>query len=171
MDHFALPADELAKAKSRRALHRNFMGYTVVPAAEMIGFGTSAIGEVGGCYAQNHVKLSKYYEALDAGFLPTARGFSLSQDDVIRRYLIRRLMCDFYVDTSDIEQRFGIRFAEYFAREEADLAEFYDSGFITREGGNLLVLPLGQVFIRNLAMVFDAYLRNPQGHRQFSRTV
>ena len=32
MDHFALPEDELARAQDSRALHRNFMGYTVKPA-------------------------------------------------------------------------------------------------------------------------------------------
>ena len=171
MDHFALPEDELAQAMKGRTLHRNFMGYTVVPAAEMIGFGTSSIGEIGGCYAQNHVKLSKYYEALDAGRLPTARGFALSEDDKIRRFLIRRLMCDFYLDTHLLEQRFGIAYHDYFAHEEAALGEFYDSGFIARDNGNLRVLPLGQVFVRIVAMVFDAYLRKPEGHKQFSRTV
>ena len=171
MDHFALPDDELSHAVAGRRLHRNFMGYTVVPAAEMIGFGTSSIGEIGGCYAQNHVKLSRYYESIDRGELPTARGFSLSQDDVIRRYLIRRLMCDFHLDTRQVEERFNIRYHEYFAAEEDALAEFYESGFLARESGHIKVLPLGQAFIRNVAMVFDAYLKKPEGHRQFSRTV
>lgn len=171
LDHFALPDDELSVAVSEHRLHRNFMGYTVVPAAEMIGIGTSAIGEVGGSYAQNHVKLSRYYAAIEAGQLPTARGFSLSQDDVIRRYLIRRLMCDFQLDTRQLEARFGIRYDEYFASEEEALQEFYDTGFVARENGHLQVLPLGQAFIRNIAMVFDAYLKKPDAHRQFSRTV
>jgi oxygen-independent coproporphyrinogen-3 oxidase len=171
MDHFALPDDELAVALSERRLHRNFMGYSVIPASEMISFGTSAIGEVGGCYAQNQVKLSKYYEALDGGQFPTARGFSLTADDMIRRWLIRRLMCDFYLDTARLEQKFDIRYPEYFAAEEEALAEFYDEQFIAKDGDNLVVLPLGRVFIRNVAMVFDAYLKKPEGHRQFSRTV
>jgi oxygen-independent coproporphyrinogen-3 oxidase len=171
MDHFALPEDELAVALAERRLHRNFMGYSVIPAAEMISFGTSAIGEIGGCYAQNQVKLSKYYEALDAGLFPTARGFTLTLDDVIRRFLIRRLMCDFYLDTAVLEQKFNIRYAEYFAAEEEALVEFYDEQFIAKDGDNLVVLPLGRVFIRNVAMVFDAYLKKPEGHRMFSRTV
>jgi oxygen-independent coproporphyrinogen-3 oxidase len=171
MDHFALPDDELAVAMNERRLHRNFMGYSVVPAAEMIGFGTSSIGEIGGCYAQNHVKLSKYYAALDKDELPTARGFELSNDDMIRRWLIRRLMCDFYLDTNQLESKFGVKYDEYFAQEEADLGEFYDTNFVKREGDHIEVLPLGQVFIRNVAMVFDAYLRKPEGHKKFSRTV
>jgi oxygen-independent coproporphyrinogen-3 oxidase len=171
MDHFALPDDELAVALRERRLHRNFMGYSVVPAAEMISFGTTAIGEIGGCYAQNEVKLSKYYEALDAGEFPTARGFALSDDDKIRRWLIRRLMCDFYLDTAELKRRFAIDYDAYFAAEETALAEFYDEKFIARNGAGLEVLPLGQVFIRNVAMVFDAYLKRPAGHKMFSRTV
>jgi oxygen-independent coproporphyrinogen-3 oxidase len=171
MDHFALPEDELAVALSERRLHRNFMGYSVVPAAEMISFGTSAIGEIGGCYAQNQVKLSKYYEALDAGEFPTARGFALTRDDEIRRWLIRRLMCDFHLDTGELERRFGIAYDEYFAAEEEALAEFRAEGFVARNGSGIEVRPLGRVFIRNVAMVFDAYLKRPEGHRMFSRTV
>jgi oxygen-independent coproporphyrinogen-3 oxidase len=137
----------------------------------MIGFGVSSIGEIGGCYAQNQVKLSKYYGALDKNELPTARGFELSQDDIIRRWLIRRLMCDFYLDTNQLEAKFGVKYDEYFAGEEAALAEFYDTSFVKREGDHIEVLPLGQVFIRNVAMVFDAYLKKPEGHKKFSRTV
>lgn len=171
MDHFAVPEDELSHALHERRLHRNFMGYSVVPAAEMIGFGSSSIGEIGGCYAQNQVKISGYYEAIGRGCLPTGRGFALSLDDRIRRWVIRRLMCDFYLDTSALLKEFGVGYEEYFAAEEEALGEFYAEGFVARDGDNLQVLPLGQVFIRNVAMVFDAYLKKPEGHRQFSRTV
>jgi oxygen-independent coproporphyrinogen-3 oxidase len=171
MDHFALPDDELAVAMDERRLHRNFMGYTVVPAAEMINFGTSAIGEVGCCYAQNYVKLSKYYEAIDRGEHPAARGFHLSKDDEIRRWLIRRLMCDFYLDTGELKKRFDVSYPEYFATEEETLTDFYAEGFLEKDGDHLRILTLGTVFIRNVAMVFDAYLKKPEGHRMFSRTV
>ena len=171
MDHFALPTDELTVAMDERRLHRNFMGYSVVPAEEMIGFGTSAIGEIGGCYAQNYVKLSKYYEAIDAGDLPVHRGFELSQEDIVRRWLIRRLMCDFYLDTAELKRRFDVDYREHFAAEEEVLSEFYEEEFVRRDGENIEVLPLGRVFIRNVAMVFDAYLKRPEGQRMFSRTV
>jgi oxygen-independent coproporphyrinogen-3 oxidase len=171
MDHFALPHDELARAQDERRLHRNFMGYTVMPAAEMIGFGTSAIGEIGGAYAQNVKKLSTYYQLIDDGKLPTHAGCFLSEDDKIRRWTIRQMMCNFYLDFAELERRFGVKYDEYFATEEAGLREFYEQGFLVRENGALRVLPLGQVFIRNVAMVFDAYLRRADAHRQFSRTV
>jgi oxygen-independent coproporphyrinogen-3 oxidase len=39
--------------------------------------------------------------------------------------------------------------------------------------GSLRVTPLGRLFVRNIAMVFDAYLPEQQqrGRRMFSRTV
>lgn len=171
MDHFALPTDELAIALDERRLHRNFMGYSVIPAAEMISFGTSAIGEIGGAYAQNEIKLSRYFKAIDDGKLPTARGFFLSQDDIIRRWVIRRIMCDFYLDTAELKRRFGVDYRDYFASEEADLQEFYAEHFVGKDGENLQILPLGQIFVRNVAMVFDTYLKKPEGHKMFSRTV
>ena len=74
MDHFALPEDELAQAAEAGQLHRNFMGYSVMPAPDMVATGVSGIGEVGHGFYQNRKKLSTYYEALDADRLPIARG-------------------------------------------------------------------------------------------------
>lgn len=171
MDHFALPEDELSIALDERRLHRNFMGYTVVPAADMIGFGVSAIGEIGGAYAQNEKRPVQYYAALDEGRLPTHVGIRLTEDDEIRRWVIRQLMCNFYLDTQALKDRYGVTYDAYFCTEEADLGPFYAEGFLMRQGGNLIVLPLGQVFIRNIAMVFDAYLKKPEHFSAFSRTV
>ena len=60
MDHFALPEDELAEAARSGRLGRNFMGYTVQAAPDVIGCGLSAIGDVAGAYVQNHKRLSDY---------------------------------------------------------------------------------------------------------------
>lgn len=171
MDHFAKPQDELSLAMDERRLRRNFMGYTVVPATDMLGIGTSAIGEIGGCYAQNEKKLSRYYQALEAGKFATSCGFELTKDDAIRSHVIRELMCNFYLDFADLESRFGIVFTEYFTGEEAALAPLYEDEFLVRENGALRVLPLGQIFIRNIAMVFDAHLKKAAAKTQFSRTV
>ena len=58
MDHFALPDDELAVAAREGRLHRNFMGYTVMPASDMMAVGVSGIGEVQGA--------SRYFTEADA---------------------------------------------------------------------------------------------------------
>ncbi|MBN1418005.1 MAG: oxygen-independent coproporphyrinogen III oxidase, partial [Planctomycetes bacterium] len=80
MDHFALPDDELARAVRARRLWRNFMGYTVKAAPDMIGLGISSISDVAGAFAQTTKKLSVYHRAVDAGELATERGLALSDD-------------------------------------------------------------------------------------------
>lgn len=171
MDHFAKPHDELSIAVDERRLRRNFMGYTVVPATDMLGVGASAIGEIGGAYAQNEKKLSRYYEAIGSGQFATSCGCVLSRDDMIRSHVIRELMCNFHLDKKDVGRRFDLEFSTYFAAEEAALAPFVEDGFLTSSPEEIVVEPLGQVFVRNIAMVFDAYLRSGSVMPQFSRTV
>jgi oxygen-independent coproporphyrinogen-3 oxidase len=173
MDHFALPGDELARAAEAGTLHRNFMGYTTRPAPDMIGAGVSAIGDVAGAYAQNVKKLSAYYEAIDAGRFPVERGHALDRDDAIRRQVITQLMCNFRLDTRRVEERFGIAFDEYFQAERAELDTGpVAHGFLRMDGSALEITPVGRLFVRNICMVFDRYLRTkPAAGPVFSRTV
>lgn len=173
MDHFALPDDELARAQREQRLHRNFMGYITMPAPDQLGLGVSAIGDVAGAYAQNVKWLPEYYAALDEGRLPVQRGFVLSDDDLLRRFVIHRLMCNFVLDLGEVERRFGVVFRDYFAAELSALAQHVEAGFVVDRGERIEVTPLGCVFIRNVCMSFDRYLR-PQnaGDRPiYSRTV
>jgi oxygen-independent coproporphyrinogen III oxidase len=173
MDHFALPEDELAQASDRGTLHRNFMGYTTKVASDMLGVGVSAIGDVRGAFAQNEKKLSTYYQALEAGEFPIERGFELSPDDLIRRQVIMQLMCNFALDKAAVSRRFAIDFDAYFAPELAELAAGPQTeGFVRLTPERIEVTPLGQLFVRNVCMTFDAYLRRPKGEKPvFSRTV
>jgi oxygen-independent coproporphyrinogen III oxidase len=173
MDHFALPADEMARAARARTLHRNFMGYTVRPAPDMVGAGVSSIGDVAGAFAQNVKKLSTYYEALDGGRFPVERGYRLSPDDQVRRHVITQLMCNFHLDGADVGRRFAIDFPAYFARELAELREGpVRDGFLEMDGVRLDLTAKGRLFVRNVCMVFDRYLREKKTEKPvFSRTV
>lgn len=173
MDHFALPTDELAVAQREGRLHRNFMGYTVMPAADQLGFGITAIGDLRGAFVQNRKKLVGYYEALDAGRLPIERGYLLDDDDKIRRHVILSLMCNFSLDTAEVESRFGISFRDYFTVELEELKVPEESGFVRVTPGRIEVTERGRLFIRNVGMIFDRYLRAKRaGDKQvFSRTV
>jgi len=172
MDHFAVPEDELARALDSRRLHRNFMGYTVRPTNATLGFGLSSIGELQGNSVQNTKKLSRYWAALDAGRPATERGYRMTPEDRVRRDVILGIMCNFFVDFAEIESRHGIEAETYFAAERPELDELERSDLIRREGKKLYVSELGQFFVRNVAMVFDAHLRRPrEGAPHFSRTV
>ena len=172
MDHFSLPDDELAVAAREGRLHRNFMGYSVMPASDMVAFGISGIGEVQGAFFQNEKKLSTYYEALDAGRLPVQRGYVLDEDDRIRQHVIREIMCNFRVSKDEVEERFGIDFDSYFRDALGRLADVRDAGFIQESEGELRVRERGRLFVRNVCMAFDRYLQEKEeGRPVFSRTV
>lgn len=175
MDHFAVPEDAMAQAVSKRTLYRNFMGYTVHKASDFIGLGVSSIGHVEGAFAQNSKKLSRYYEALDSGRFPVERGYVLNEDDKIRQQVIMELMCNFFVSAPAISKQFGIDFESYFSMELEEL-QAPDGpaaqGFVEVTSDGVEVLPLGRLFIRNIAMIFDRYLREKQSDKPvFSRTV
>ena len=173
MDHFALPTDELAVAQRQSRLQRNFMGYTVMAGADMIGFGVSAIGDVRGALVQDEKKLVHYYRMLDQGQLPVARGYQRTPDDEIRREVIHNLMCNFIVDRKTIEAKHGIVFGEYLRDSLAKLAPFVADGMCQIDDASVRAIGLGQVFVRNLAMCFDAHLATKLSAKDpvFSRTV
>ena len=173
MDHFALPDDELATSQRDGTLWRNFMGYTTVRAPDLVGLGISAIGSVGGTFAQNEKKLTRYYRALDEGRLPVERGYALSDDDLLRQHVIREWMCQFRIDVADVERRFGIDFGDAFATELETLRrEFVPEGLVRISADAIEAEPLGRLFPRNVAMVFDVHLRaRTDSGPAFSRTV
>lgn len=173
MDHFALPSDELAIAQRQGRLSRNFMGYAVNPGDDTLGFGVSAIGDVRGALAQNHKMLAPYYRALDDGHLPIQRGYRRTRDDEIRRDAILSLMCNFTISRAALEARHGIAFADYFRESLDKLQPFVTDGMCRIDDSSVAAIGLGQIFVRNLAMCFDAYLgpRQQLGRPVFSRTV
>jgi len=173
MDHFARPEDELAKALAEGRLHRNFMGYTVRPASNSLGFGMSAISEMAGAFAQNVSGLTAYEQAVDTGGLATFRGYRLSQDDIIRQSAILSLMCNFILPFKTFDEKHNIDSLRYFASELEDLKPFIEDGLVGVTDTAVQVLPRGRVFVRNIAMVFDAFLRRKgkDGRQIFSRTI
>ena len=174
MDHFALPDDDLALAKHAGRLRRNFQGYAVIPGDDVLGFGISAIGDVRGAYVQNEKKLSMYEERIGRGEIPVTRGVARSADDEVRRTVIHDLMCNFRVDIAEIERRHSIDFGTYFAEDLALLATHERGGLVRIDAGRIEATPIGELFVRNLAMCFDRYQRERHAAETrpvFSRTV
>jgi oxygen-independent coproporphyrinogen-3 oxidase len=171
MDHFALPDDELAVAQRQGRLHRNFQGYSTHADCDLLGFGISAIGQVGPSYSQNVKTLEEYYARLDHGHLPVLRGIELTPDDLLRRTVIQCLMCHFEVPIEPLNIAHLIDFRTYFAQELRDLAPFREAGLVKLDDDYLTVTPLGRYFIRNICMVFDRYLREVQERQRYSKVV
>lgn len=174
LDHFARPDDELATALSDRTLRRNFMGHTTQAGVDLLGFGPSAISELRGSYAQSYRDVPSWQKAVETEGLATMRGHRLSRDDVERRWLIGRIMCHGELRAEEFSDAFGRPLAEAYAAELRHLDPAVDDGLVERaQDGSLRVLPAGRLLVRNVAMVFDAYLaaQRESGAPMFSKTV
>lgn len=172
MDHFAKPDDELFKAIKKGELHRNFQGYTTKGGADLIGIGLTSIGNGVDYYAQNHKEMNQYEECIDNGKLPIFKGFSLSNDDILRQNVIMELMSNFSLNIKRIEERFNITFKDYFADAILELQEFVNDDLLKINDEKIEATPTGTMLIRNICMPFDAYLKKiPEDKRRFSKTV
>ena len=171
MDHFARPDDELARAQDRGDLHRNFQGYSTRADADVLALGVSGIHQLEGAYAQNLKGLPDYYRRLDEDAPTVFRGVRLTDDDRLRRHVIMQLMCHFSVDKAAVEQRFDIDFDTTFADALDALGPMEADGLVTLTPTAVLVPDAGRLFIRNVAMAFDAYLAAPKRTATYSSTV
>jgi oxygen-independent coproporphyrinogen III oxidase len=169
MDHFARTTDELSHAQRAGTLQRNFQGYSTWADTDILAYGMSAISQTRTAYIQNEKELHPYSDAVRAGRIPIHRGYILSEDDRIRRVTIMRLMCDMRLDYELMSRKLEIDFADYFRSSLEGLDEMEADGLVERLPHALLVSDRGRLLIRNIAMHFDAYLK--EGEDRFSRTV
>ncbi|MFY4759028.1 oxygen-independent coproporphyrinogen III oxidase [Aliarcobacter butzleri] len=172
MDHFAKPEDELFKAIEKGELHRNFQGYTTKGGADLIGIGLTSIGNGVDYYAQNFKELEPWENAIDNGDLPVYKGYRLSDDDMLRQFVIMELMSNFSLNIKRVEEEFKINFKEYFDDAIKALKEFEDAQLLKITDNKIEVSQTGSMLIRNICMPFDAYLNKiPEEKRRFSKTI
>ncbi|WP_413736441.1 oxygen-independent coproporphyrinogen III oxidase [Sodalis sp. RH21] len=171
MDHFARPDDDLAIAQRAGKLHRNFQGYTTQGDCDLLGMGISAISMIGDSYIQNRKEMKPYEASVARQGNGLWRGVALSADDCLRRDAIKALICQFHIDFAALESRYAIRFTDYFAEDIALLRPLERDGLVAISERAITVTAKGRLLIRNICMCFDAYLRNKERQRQFSRVI
>ncbi|NCG08792.1 MAG: oxygen-independent coproporphyrinogen III oxidase [Verrucomicrobia bacterium] len=170
MDHFALPTDELVLAQQEGTLQRNFQGYSTRAGVEICGFGISSISQGANGFRQNVKDLLSYRARLDTGSIPVAKGYALTEEDKLRADVIMRLMCDMALDFEVMSKKWLIDFRRHFATALEQLETFVQDGLLEWTSTGCKVTDHGRLFIRNLAMCFDAYL-DPSSESRYSRTV
>lgn len=169
LDHFARPNDPLAIAQRAGTLHRNFQGYSTQAGASLYSFGISSISSTENTYRQNHKTLDAWRAALDAGHLPIERGLRLGADDLCRRTIVMRIMCDRRLDFDAMSRKLGFDFRNAYSAEISSLADLHADGLIRHTPSGIEVTPRGMPLLRVVAMRFDATLQpGATGH---SRTI
>lgn len=172
MDHFARPDDELAIARRKKTLRRNFQGYSTRAGSDLYGLGMSAISRFGGVYSQNTKSLTEYRSAIEKGGFATHAGYRMTFDDRVREYVIMKLMCDLELEISFVEDKFDINFEEYFNESLMRLEPLIADSLVSVTPNEIKIRTLGRLFLRNIAHCFDAYSSiAQQGKPLYSRTV
>ena len=172
MDHFATPDDSLAIAYKNGTMQRNFQGYSTFADTNMLSFGVSSIGFLGNSYYQNTKDLDSYYSSLENGRLPITRGVVLTKDDLLRKYIIGEVMCQFSLNYEAISSKFSLNFKEYFATEIIDLQSLSELGLIEITDFGFIVKETGRFLIRNIAVVFDKYYRETKlNNNRYSKVI
>ena len=158
LDHFAKPDDRLARCLDAGTLHRNFQGYTSDQCGTLIGFGASAVGTLPQAYVQNTTQVGEYRRRIEAGSFAIQRGRRLTAEDLLRRDVIERIMCDFHVDLDDVAGRHGL-LAGHFTDELVRLSSLEQDGIVRLEGATVTVNETYWPLARTVAAFFDAYLQ------------
>lgn len=166
LDHFARAKDPMAVRLREGGLRRNFQGYTTDPCTTLIGLGPSAIGAMPDGYVQNHADPVAYREALSDHRLPVARGCALTPDDLFRRDIIERLMCDLTVNLGAIAARHG---ADPRRLDLDGVDALATAGICERRGLEVSVPEANRPLVRLVCAAFDAYLGD--GGARHSRAV
>jgi oxygen-independent coproporphyrinogen-3 oxidase len=171
MDHFALPADELVKARADGTLQRNFQGYSTHRECDLVALGVSAIGRIGNVFAQNAVTTMEYEILIENGQLPIRKGLIVDDDDLIRADVIQALMCYDNLSFDAFGKKHHIDFADYFAAEIERLQPLADDGLIDLDDSGIVITQKGRLLLRSIAMVFDRYIDQAQNDNRFSKAI
>jgi oxygen-independent coproporphyrinogen-3 oxidase len=171
MDHFALPEDELVRAREDGSLQRNFQGYSTHRQCDLIALGVSGIGSIGNMFAQNSVSTIEYEKIIERGELPIVKGLLVDDDDRVRAAVIQDLMCYDSLDYDDFGTRVGIDFREYFAEEVQQLDVLEKDGLIELSDAGITITPQGRLLLRNIAMTFDRYINLAENDSRFSKAI
>ena len=171
MDHFALPDDELVRARLDGTLQRNFQGYSTHRQCDLVSLGVSSISNIGNLFAQNAITTMEYEKIIESGELPIKKGILVDDDDLLRADVIQALMCYDKLSFDDFGAEHGIDFRVYFADEVKRLAPLADDGLIELDGSGVVITQKGRLLLRNIAMTFDRYINLEEDESRFSKAI
>lgn len=172
LDHFARPDDELSKAHKNKKLYRNFQGYTTHDGCDLFGIGLTAISSVQGTYKQNKKKLSEYYN--DEEPFAAEKFFISDMQDIERKEIIKEIMCHFYTELDYEKYKEEYYLLESFTQDgliELNNVVPNENHLDSNKKFSITVTELGRLFVRNIASVFDYYLKQKNAHKLFSKSL
>ena len=157
-ESYSIPNDPLTKSMLNKKAVYNSLGTQTGDASNFIAVGSSAHGVLNDqFYFQNFYEQPLYKKKLDEGRFPIYRGLRLTEDDVIRRDIIRKIRTFFNVEFNYFEKKYHKNFKNYFEMELNNLKNFEADGLLKINEKNIIITPLGEHFSPQIANVFDQY--------------
>jgi oxygen-independent coproporphyrinogen-3 oxidase len=154
-DWFVRADDRWMRAKDENRLHWCMLGFTEMSSPDVIGVGPGALSSVGDFYAQNTPDWSIYRARLMQGHLPIVRGMELEPEDVLRREIIASVLAASRIRLAAVENKWGIRFAEFFARELDQMRGFEQQNRVTRSDDEIRINTRRYQELTEICSVFD----------------
>lgn len=166
MDHFALPNDELFKARENKILHRNFMGYTVQHTDTLIALGVSSISDWGDMYVQNVKEVEEYQEIVQKQ-IPLFKGHIVSKEEKQMRKHILNLLC--YFETSwDNDNDIICQMMQ----DNILWQQIVDDGLVNLEKNKIIATDTGKLLIRNICYALDKMSQKAHSEKPlFSKAI
>ena len=158
IEHFSKPSDDLSIALKQKKVSRNFNGYNPGRINNLLGIGPSGSGRYINYYSQNETIIEDYYKKLGSGEFPINRGYKMDEDDMLRRTIIDGISCNCYLSYSEIEDKFKIRFEEYFKNEIELLEKLEKTEIIKLDQRTISITEIGRFFIPLICSVFDKFI-------------
>jgi oxygen-independent coproporphyrinogen-3 oxidase len=155
MDWYLRDADSWWRSRASDSLNWTLLGYSELKHPDVIGVGPGAMSAVCEFYGINAAQLPGYSACLDDGVLPVVQGTELEDGDVLRREIIAMMLASFCIRVPAIENKWGIRFEHFFARETAALGAFERNNWICRRDDKIEILPRGCRELAQICGVFD----------------
>ena len=95
----------------------------------------------------------------------------MTNQDQLRCCIIKELMTNMYLDIEEVEETFEIDFRQAFAEELEELKTFVDDGLLTITDRTIQIQPNARLFVRNICMVFDEYMKKHREAERFSKVI
>ena len=141
LDCFTKKTDVIAEAQRQGQLFRNWNGYTDKQQNLHLGFGVSAVSDLGVLRVRNHKSLTDWEAALSQRCLPIQLGISVSPEEVLERNAIMSLVCNMKLADNGYYK---------LPDESPALEALATQGVVEKIGGQLKITPQGRFQLNQL---------------------
>lgn len=153
--YFVKPDSAFARAQQDKTLKLNIDGFTLQEHCDVLGIGAGAVSVIANMFSQNVLEVDQYNEMLGNFGDAMEFGCVMNEDELLRRHVVKELLCNLYLDKTLIEQTFDIQFDQYFAAEIIKLDCLIQDELVLNTDYCLSITPAARLLIKNVCHVFE----------------